>query len=122
HGTINEPKLDGNLTFNGATFSPSMLGGLFTIDKQSVFVNPNGIEFQNFTILDSAHNQLNLDGIAATNNFTNYKLDLDLTAKNFQALNSTKQNSRLFYGRFFFDTDLHIGGTEKSPVVDGDLT
>lgn len=121
NGTAAKPGVVGQLNFNRAGFIPTMLGSYFTIDKESIRVNAEGIHFDNFTIRDSAKNELNLDGWARTTNFTNYKLDLDLTAENFQALNSTKQDNKLFYGKFYFDTDLHIGGTEQSPKVDGDL-
>jgi hypothetical protein len=118
-GTFAKPDVNGNLNFNQTSFSPAMLGSYFTIDKESIKVNNDGISFDTFTILDSAKNKLVLDGSALTSNFINYKLDLDLKAKNFQALNSTKQNSKLFYGKFFFDTRLKITGTEASPKIDG---
>ncbi len=121
-GTFEKPDINGKINFNQVGFIPSMLGSYFTIDKEAITVNNEGVRFDSFNILDSAKNELSLDGNAYTTNFINYKLDLDLTANNFQALNSTKQNSKLFYGQFYFDTDLHIGGTEASPKVDGNLT
>ncbi len=122
-GTVAKPNIDGKINFNGVGFVPTMLGSYFTINDESIAVFTNeGIQFNTFTILDSAKNEMVIDGWAHTSNFTNYKLDLDLTADNFQALNSTKQNNKLFYGQFFFDTDLHIGGTEANPKVDGSLT
>ena len=99
-----------------------MLGSHFRIDREQIKFDNAGIHFDSFSILDSTKNQITLDGDMLTSNFVNYKLDLDLTAKDFEALNSTKQNNRLFYGQFYFDTDLHITGTEMSPVVSGRLT
>lgn len=121
NGTPAKPDVVGQINFNQTSFTPSMLGSSFFIDKESIRINQQGINFDTFTIRDSSKNELVLDGWARTTNFTNYKLDLDLTADNFQALNSTKQNNKLFYGQFYFDTDLHIGGTETSPKIDGDL-
>ena len=121
-GTFDKPDVSGNLNFNKAAFSPTMLGSYFTMDQQKIYVDNEGINFDDFTILDSAKNKLVLDGNAYTSNFVNYKFDLGLTATNFEALNSTKVNSKLFYGKFYFDTDLQITGTESAPVVDGDLT
>ena len=120
-GTFDKPNVNGALNFNNTGFSPTMLGSHFRIDKEQIKFDNAGIHFDSFTILDSTKNQLNLDGDILTTNFVNYKLDLDLTAKNFEALNSTKQNNRLFYGQFYFDTDLHITGTELSPAVNGSL-
>lgn len=120
-GTFAKPELNGGINFNQASFTPATLGSYFTIDQESIKVNNDGIIFNAFTILDSAKNKLVLDGSALTSNFINYKLNLDLKAINFQALNSTKQNSKLFYGQFFFDTRLKITGTEASPKIDGRL-
>lgn len=120
-GTFDKPDVNGALNFNNTGFSPTMLGSHFLIDKEQIKFDNAGIHFNQFTILDSTKNQLNLNGDMLTSNFVNYKLNLDLTARNFQALNSTRQNNKLFYGQFFFDTDLHITGTEASPAVNGSL-
>jgi translocation and assembly module TamB len=120
-GTVETPDVNGSLNFNQTVFTPVMLGSSFRIDQEKIQINPQGIRFETFTIRDSANNALVLDGIAATTNFINYNLDLNLTADNFQALNSTKRAGQLFYGRLFFNTNLHIRGTEKKPVIDGSL-
>jgi translocation and assembly module TamB len=120
-GTFDKPDVNGALKFNNTAFTPAMLGSHFRIDNEQIKIDPSGIHFDSFTILDSAKNKLDLDGDMLTSNFVNYKLNLDLTAKNFEALNSTKQNSKLFYGKFYFDTDLHVTGTELSPAVNGSL-
>lgn len=120
-GTFAKPKVDGNIKFNNAAVRPTMLGSYFRINNETIAFDQRGIHFDSFTVLDSVNNKLQLDGDMLTENFVNYKLDLDLTAKNFQALNSTKQNNRLFYGTFYFDTDLHISGSELSPEISGSL-
>jgi hypothetical protein len=38
------------------------------------------------------------------------------------AVNNTKFQNKLFYGKLNISTDMHIGGTEAAPVVDGNLT
>ncbi len=120
-GSVDQPDINGKLQFNQTRFSPAMLGSLFSIDQESITVNKEGIRFDNFTVRDSANNALNINGSAYTTNFINYRFDMDVLAENFQALNSIKRRDQLFYGQFYFDTDLHIGGTEAKPVIDGDL-
>jgi autotransporter translocation and assembly factor TamB len=120
-GTFDKPAVNGALNFNNARFSPTMLGSQFMIDKEQIKFDNAGIHFDSFSILDSTKNQLKLDGDILTSNFVNYKLELKLTAKNFEALNNTKQSNRLFYGQFYFDTDLHITGTELKPAINGSL-
>jgi hypothetical protein len=121
-GTFEKPNVNGKVNFQDAEFTPVMLGSHFTIDNENIAVIDNyGIHFDKFSIQDSLKNKLTLDGDALTDNFMNYQFKLRINARNFQALNSTKQNNRLFYGQFYFNTNLNITGTEKSPHVDGRL-
>jgi hypothetical protein len=120
-GTIAQPRVDGALNFNKTGFNLGMLNSYFTIDNEKITVNNEGIRFDQFEIKDSAQNALLLNGVAATTNFSNYKLDLSLKANNFRALNSTKKDNKLFYGQLYFNTDLRIKGTEAAPAIDGRL-
>lgn len=120
-GTASAPNVDGRLNFNNAGFFLTMLGSYFTIDKEAIVVNDRGIRLNTFTIRDSANNRLVIDGTAGTNNFVNYDLDLTVRADDFRAINTTKAQNDLYYGQLYFNTNLHIGGTETSPVVDGSL-
>lgn len=120
-GTIAKPVVRGDLNFNKARFNLAMLNSYFTIDQERIRVNEQGIVFDNFEIKDSSQNPLRIDGLAATSNFTNYTFDLSITARDFQALNSTKKDNKLFYGQLFFNTNLKVKGTEATPVIDGRL-
>jgi hypothetical protein len=121
-GTFDKPDINGKVNFQDAEFTPVMLGSHFTIDNENIAVIDNyGIHFEKFSIQDSLKNKLTLDGDALTDNFINYQFKLRVNARNFQALNSTKQNNKLFYGQFYFNTNLNITGTEKAPRVDGRL-
>src|SRR5207237_2585273 len=43
-------------------------------------------------------------------------------ARNFEVLNSTKAQNKLYYGKLNITSELHIAGTEVKPIVDGSLT
>ncbi len=121
-GTIASPDIDGKLRFEETSMVISMLGSQIKIDnEQIVAVNNQGLSFNSFTIKDSADNNLTINGAARTTNYINYAFDLNIRADDFMALNSTKKDNPLYYGRLFFDTDLNISGTETAPVVDGNL-
>lgn len=121
-GTANQPKVLGSIGFDNTSLSTTLLGGLLTIDNEKLNVTENGFVFDNFSIKDSANNTLNLDGTVSTTNFINYQFDLDLNAQNFRALNTTKLDNKIYYGDLVLTSDLHIGGTETRPVVDGSIT
>ncbi|MEO6638703.1 MAG: translocation/assembly module TamB domain-containing protein, partial [Ginsengibacter sp.] len=122
-GTLKDPNIDGNLQFKNTAFVVSTLNNVFKIDKESIaIVNNKGIEFNSFSIRDTANNAVTIDGMLNTKNFFDYTFDLTLRARNFQAINSTSKDNELFYGKMVFSTDLVIKGTPTQPVVTGTLS
>ncbi len=121
-GKASKPSIQGDMNFNQSSFILTMLGSRFTIDNEKLSVTENGITFDNFAIRDSANNALNIDGSVLSSNFINYNFNLRIRARNFLAMNSTKEQSKLYYGRLNINTDVRINGTESKPVVDGSLT
>lgn len=121
-GTTSRPAINGNLNFNNASFALTMLGSQFKVDNEKLSVTENGFAFNNFTIRDSTNNTLILDGKVMTNNFINYNFDLDVKARDFMVLNSTKAQNKLYYGKLNISSDLHIVGNEQKPVIDGSVT
>ncbi|HYF33590.1 MAG TPA: translocation/assembly module TamB domain-containing protein [Chitinophagaceae bacterium] len=123
NGTMKDPNIDGRLTFNNAALNITMLNSKFTVDKeQLVILNNEGIRFSTFTIRDETGNAIVIDGMAGTTNFINYDFNLSVNANNFRAINSTKVDNKLFYGKLFLSSNLYIRGTEMLPVIDGSVT
>ena len=122
NGTANQPKVVGTIGFDNTALSTTLLGGPLTIDNETLSVSEKGFVFDNFSIRDSANNALSLNGTVSSTNFINYQFDLDVNAQNFRALNTTKFDNKIYYGELFLTSDLHIGGTETKPVVDGSIT
>ncbi len=120
-GTAKQPQVNGYLNFDKAIVNVSMLNSNFNIDQQQLTVNEEGIRFNRFGVKDDTGNELTLDGLAATTGFTNYNLDLTLRADNFSALNSTRKDNDVFYGKLVFDANLRIKGTDTAPEIDGRL-
>ena len=123
NGSSKNPNIDGKINFDNTAFNVSAFNNIFKVDKESIaIINNKGIEFNSFTIRDTAYNALVIDGSVSTTDFLNYSFDLKVKADNFQAINSTKKDNALFYGKMIFSTNLTIKGTPSHPVVDGDLT
>ena len=121
NGSAAAPKIDGAINFNNTAFNVVMLGSQFKIDNEAIRVNNEGIRFNTFTIRDSADNTLTVDGIARTSNFTNYRFDMNVRARDFRAMNSAKTPGSLYYGKVFLTSNLGIKGTEISPIIDGSI-
>jgi hypothetical protein len=121
-GTVDKLNLDGALHMKQTAFNVTMLNSYFRIEDETLAVNNEGIRFDNFTILDSSNNKANINGMVYTTDFTDYRFDLGVRADNFQAMNSTKQQNRLYWGKLFFSSNMRIRGSTNQPVVDGSLT
>lgn len=122
NGTMNNPKVKGQINFDSTNISTTVLGGPLSINNEILNVTENGFVFDNFTIRDSASNEMNLNGTVATTNFINYRFNLDVDAKNFRALNTTNRDNNIFYGDLVLTSNLHIAGNETRPIIDGTIT
>jgi hypothetical protein len=121
-GNTSKPAIDGKINFDDVSITTAAIGGPFKVDKESlVVVNNEGLVINQFSIRDSANNAITIDGSARSTNFVNYNLDINIRAQDFMAVNNTKKQNNLFYGKLLISTNMHIGGTETSPVVDGSL-
>jgi hypothetical protein len=121
-GTVNEPKIDGPINFDKASFATTVLGSQYRIDGEKINVTENGFHFNDFVIRDTANNELRLNGTVQTPNFTNYNFDFDVNANNFQVLNTTKKDNKIYYGKLVITSNMHVGGTETAPDIDGNIT
>lgn len=120
-GTPSAPNIDGELQFNKVRTMPAIMNSFVNIDQQKISINGDGINFNDFTITDSVNNKAVIDGSVYSKDFTQYRFDLKFNANNFQALNTTKKDNDLYYGKLYFDSRLNITGTDLHPVVDGTL-
>lgn len=120
-GTTKAPLINGDLFFEKAQTNISMLNALYLIDQQKINFNANGLNFNRFEVADSIGNKATLNGNVNTKTYTDFQLDLSLSARNFQLVNSTAKDNDLFYGKLFVTSDLRIRGTAESPKVDGTI-
>jgi len=120
-GTTAAPKINGGINFDNTAFRIGMFNSLYQVDKERISFNNSGINFNTFTILDSAGNSAVIDGMVYTKNFLDYSFNLDVKSDNFQVLNSTAKDNELYYGQLFIDSRIRISGNMNSPEVDGDL-
>ncbi|HEY8688919.1 MAG TPA: translocation/assembly module TamB domain-containing protein, partial [Chitinophagaceae bacterium] len=121
-GTMDDPILRGTINFNKTAFNLKAINSYFKVDNESLTIDNTGFAFNNFIIQDTADNNLVIDGRINTTNFKDYAFDLKVNADNFQVLNTTKKDNKLFYGKMVLTTALNIRGTNDEPIVDGSLT
>ncbi|HEY3401826.1 MAG TPA: translocation/assembly module TamB domain-containing protein [Ohtaekwangia sp.] len=116
-GVATAPDINGKILFKEAAFTPSLSNSSFTLKEEEVIIEKSGLAFDHFTITDRKNNTASIDGTILRASFREYKLNLDLTADNFQVLNSTARNNKMFYGDVRLNAYARITGTTRLPVI-----
>src|SRR6185369_12070614 len=97
-GTVAKPELNGELVFDQAKLKINSLNFQARINHEKISIQNKGIHFDNFVIEDAHEKKLEINGDILTTNFSKFEFDLNLSAKRFQAINSTKADNKTFYG------------------------
>ncbi len=110
-GAPSAPVVRGTLnTSDDAAFVVPQLGSLYRLPNQAIAFEDRGLAFRDFTVLDSTSNQAVINGYLLTKDFVNYTFDMRATTNNFMAVNSTRKNNPLFYGKLAVDSDTRLTG------------
>lgn len=120
-GTATSPDVAGELTMDRLETTVSMLNATLKMPQEKILLDNTGVHFRQFKIEDSAGQTATIDGSILTRNFRDMMLDLQLKARNWQALGSGPADNKLFYGRLFLTTNLSVEGPLTKPNVNGSL-
>ncbi|HSP12752.1 MAG TPA: translocation/assembly module TamB domain-containing protein, partial [Salegentibacter sp.] len=120
-GTTLEPEYSGTLNFEDAGFNVSRLNADFELRQETIDIDNDGIYLDNFILRDTNDNQFVVSGEILTETYLNPEFNLSLEASDFNALNSTREDNDLFFGKANFDVDARITGDLYLPRIDGRL-
>lgn len=120
-GTAETPSIRGDLRFDKAGFNIAMLNSYYSVVDEQLRFTDQGIGLSSFTLVDTLGNKLIVDGTIFTDNYMDYRFGLNVKSNNFKVLSSTSKDNKLFYGDVFMNSNLRIGGTMGSPVVEGSV-
>ena len=73
-GTTDAPAIRGDVHFNQVGFNVAMLNSYFTMPKESITFDDQGIRFNNFTLVDSTGNKAVITGAVLTQNLYRFHL------------------------------------------------
>jgi hypothetical protein len=121
-GTPSAPEVRGDINFNQVGFNVAMLNSYFTMPKESITFNNEGIRFNDFTLVDSTQNKAVISGSVYTKDFTAFKFGMNIHTDNFRVINSTAADNKLYYGKLYLNSDITIRGNQDTPIVDATLT
>jgi len=120
-GTLSAPDIRGDIRFQQVGFTITRFNSYYRAKDENIRFTSEGIELNDFTLVDSTGNKAVFDGKIYTKDFRDYRFGLDVHTDNFQVLNSTRENNKLYYGQLFIDTQMRIKGGFGNPEVDGSI-
>jgi translocation and assembly module TamB len=112
-----QPQAVGSLNFEKVIITPTLLGSRLQIDRQILQLDNQGLHFDSFSITDKDNNTARISGDVLTDNYTFFRLNVDVNARQFQVLNTTAEQNKLYYGNLSVNSRIHIGGTSERPAV-----
>lgn len=121
-GTADDPSILGDLNFNDVAFRITPLNSYFQEMNDRITFSNEGIGLNNFTIYDEDNNELAVNGMVQTTDYSSFGFNLTVNADNFRAINSTEDDNEFFYGVLIMDSSLDIAGTLENPAVRGSIS
>lgn len=116
-GSIDKPALRGDLRFRNAEFFATYLKTKLLLKDEIISFTDAGIEIRDLEILDNKNNPVQIAGSINTKTYKKFAFDLNIRAREFQLMNTTAEDNKLFYGNVRLNTQATIRGTSDLPVI-----
>jgi len=118
-GTMEDPSVVGKMKFQDVKMNVAQLNQDFILNNEEIVFRDGVIDFNQFTLKDTVGQEATVDGTMRTENYIDYDFNLNVKADEFQVMNSTQADNKLFWGQVFVTTDMVLQGDMLSPKVDG---
>jgi hypothetical protein len=116
-GAIAAPKVLGDIKFNQVAFRATYVGSYFRMPNETISFTNQGVNFNNFTVIDSLNKRATINGGILTSDYKNFRFNMDIKTDNFRALNSTAQDNEMIYGTVFLTSTIKVRGDMNQPDV-----
>ncbi|MBK9424978.1 MAG: translocation/assembly module TamB domain-containing protein [Bacteroidetes bacterium] len=117
-GLANKPVMKGKIRLQQTSFRFDYLNTHYNFSEEVEF-EENYFRFKNFTVNDENGNQAKIDGYVYHDHLSDFVLSFDVTAKNFQMLNTSMAQNDLYYGKAYGSGIVKVRG--PLDLIDIDL-
>ncbi len=119
-GTFEEPRINGKVDFNNASLIVNYLQTRYHFDHELTF-NESRIPLENLKLKDTNQNLAVANGVIRHQMFDDFNLDIDINANNFKALNTTKEDNEIYYGKAYASGYVNFTGPLDDITIDMQL-
>ena len=117
-GNLKKPAINGIVTLEDITNLKVDYTNTIYEAEGKIQLYPGQIEFQNIVLTDINKNRATVWGNIFHDNFSNMKLDFDINATKFMALNTTAIQNNTFYGKAFCSGSIGLYGPPDALTFD----
>lgn len=120
-GTTDKPSMDGSVKFDQVAFRVNQLGAIYQIPTSNLTFAGQKVNFNNFIVTDAQNQELKVNGNLDIFSIPDVGYNLTINTRNFTALNSTRKDNDMFFGKGIVNADLRIKGRGSESVIEGDV-
>jgi hypothetical protein len=99
-GGFDKPQINGKVGFDDGQLTVNYLKTAYTL-SQEVAIQNSVVEIRDLRLKDVDGNIATANGTVDLNNISNPDLNIDITARNFMALNTTSRDNPLYFGQAY---------------------
>ena len=116
-----QPEINGKLEVDSVAVKSKEYSLALRINKDSIKIKNNILNFDKIDLYGSNNNPLTLDGTINMRKLDNIRLDLNMRANNFELINAARNKNASAYGRVMVDLNTTLKGDMNDIVMRGQL-
>jgi translocation and assembly module TamB len=121
-GPIIKPDVKGDVRFVDVDVTTTTPKLTFNIEDDHIKLDNSALLFKNFTIYDTKHNPLTIDGSITSKDYQSFAYDLQIKSDHYTLINNPDSTSGKLRGLLVIDSDIKLKGNEKDKYVEAKLT
>lgn len=118
-GPTDSPVINGRLATDSVNVFIPMASVNLRLEDKPITVTDNKLVFDKYSIFSRGKNPYVIDGSIDFADMSNMRMDLKMTARNFEVFNAKKNRTSMVYGKMYIDLNTTIKGTPDAISVRG---
>lgn len=118
-GPTDSPVINGRLATDSVNVFIPMASVNLRLEDKPITVTNNKLVFDKYSIFSRGKNPYVIDGTVDFADMANMRMDLKMTARNFEVFNAKKNRTSMVYGKMYIDLNTTIKGTPDAISVRG---
>lgn len=118
-GPTDSPVINGRVVTDSASVFIPMTSMNLRLEDKPITVTDNRLVFDRYSIFSRGKNPYVIDGSIDFADTGDLRMDLKMTARNFEVFNAKKNRTSMVYGKMYIDLNTAIKGTPDAVSVRG---